>query len=118
MVFDGSNILDYENVDDLNDVGEAAKSDEGSVPVTKNSHDFRVDEESGICIQRYRQKVLAWFEGRHDRDLDFGTAMKGQRPKEVSRYLLAVLHLANEERLRIESPPLVMDRVLLRRLSE
>ena len=116
--FDDNNFdFDIDGTSIANATQEAANGDGGSRQVTKNLPESRVEDETGICIQRYRKNVLAWFEGHEGETLEFGAALKGERAREVSRHLLAVLHFTNEGKLEIESQPMIMDRVLLRKVS-
>ena len=71
-------------------------------------HQSGVDE-TGICMNHYRQNVMSWYDGNEKQELSFARMMRGKMKKEVSRHLLALLHLANEEKIEISSEPLAMD---------
>ena len=74
------------------------------------------DDESGICMKKYRRNVIHWLDAKPM--AKFGENLKGFPQKEVSRHLLALLHLANEEELEILSEPFVMDTVFIKKSKE
>ena len=49
--------------------------------------------------------------------LDFRDHLQGGPVWEVSRHLLALLHMANEDEMELISRPLIMDSLYLRRLT-